>query len=295
MPCPSQTSGFNVPNYVRDVLTAVKRWFRSQAADFYDTRIQKLIPWYDKCLNSKTWTLRRNEENRLEALEMWIWRRMERVKWTDRIRNEAVLERVGEEKIMLKLIRKRKKELVGSLAEKKLPTEGCTRRNVKTGTTTNATQLCEKSSEVGLQMDPEKTKLVTNADNILTTINNMMLEYVAEATEKSASCVPESPTAETARQDKEHRHPNKKRYAGCSDAGATSQMEMGRTQRVKWRGRIRHEVVLERVGKERMMLKHQKEKKELVESLSEKKLPSEGCTGINGEGREEFGVEEDIR
>ncbi|KAJ4448247.1 hypothetical protein ANN_10261 [Periplaneta americana] len=25
---------------------------------------------------------------------MWIWRRMERVKWTDRIRNEAVLERV---------------------------------------------------------------------------------------------------------------------------------------------------------------------------------------------------------
>ncbi|KAJ4427341.1 hypothetical protein ANN_24961 [Periplaneta americana] len=43
-----------------------------------------------------------------ELYEMWIWRRMERVKWKDRIRNEAVLERVREERMMLKLIRKRK-------------------------------------------------------------------------------------------------------------------------------------------------------------------------------------------
>ncbi|KAJ4445059.1 hypothetical protein ANN_06858 [Periplaneta americana] len=40
---------------------------------------------------------------------MWIWRRMERVKWTERIRNEDVLERVGEERMMLKLIRKKKR------------------------------------------------------------------------------------------------------------------------------------------------------------------------------------------
>ncbi|KAJ4444507.1 hypothetical protein ANN_06300 [Periplaneta americana] len=32
----------------KEVETAVKRWFRSQAADFYDTRIQKLIPCADK-------------------------------------------------------------------------------------------------------------------------------------------------------------------------------------------------------------------------------------------------------
>ncbi|KAJ4429558.1 hypothetical protein ANN_21727 [Periplaneta americana] len=46
---------------------------------------------------------------RLEAFEIWMWRRMERVKWTDRIRNEAVLERVDEEKIVLEMIRKRKR------------------------------------------------------------------------------------------------------------------------------------------------------------------------------------------
>ncbi|KAJ4429906.1 hypothetical protein ANN_22110 [Periplaneta americana] len=55
------------------------------------------------------------EEKRLEAFEMWIWRRMERMKWTDRIRKEAVLERVDEERIMLKLIRKRKRNWLGHL------------------------------------------------------------------------------------------------------------------------------------------------------------------------------------
>ncbi|KAJ4434767.1 hypothetical protein ANN_23338 [Periplaneta americana] len=40
---------------------------------------------------------------------MWIWRIMEHMNWTDRIRNEAVLERVDEERMMLKLIRKRKR------------------------------------------------------------------------------------------------------------------------------------------------------------------------------------------
>ncbi|KAJ4452200.1 hypothetical protein ANN_03718 [Periplaneta americana] len=58
-------------------------------------------------------TLRRSEDKRIEAFEMWIWRRMERVKWTDRIRNESMLERMAEERMMLKLVRKRKRNLLG--------------------------------------------------------------------------------------------------------------------------------------------------------------------------------------
>ena len=38
---------------------------------------------------------------------------MERVKLTDKIKNAAVLERVGEERIMLELIRKRKRNCLG--------------------------------------------------------------------------------------------------------------------------------------------------------------------------------------
>ncbi|KAJ4431302.1 hypothetical protein ANN_19899 [Periplaneta americana] len=58
---------------------------------------------------AEIWTLRRSEEKRIKAFGMWIWRRMERVKWTHQIRNEAVLETVGGERMMLKLIRKRKR------------------------------------------------------------------------------------------------------------------------------------------------------------------------------------------
>ena len=36
----------------REAEMVVTQWFQLQAADFYDTGIQKLVPRYDKCLNS---------------------------------------------------------------------------------------------------------------------------------------------------------------------------------------------------------------------------------------------------
>ena len=35
---------------------------------------------------AEIWTLRRNKQEHLEAFEMWVWRRMEHVKWTDKIK-----------------------------------------------------------------------------------------------------------------------------------------------------------------------------------------------------------------
>ncbi|KAJ4449403.1 hypothetical protein ANN_00802 [Periplaneta americana] len=55
----------------------------------------------------------------------------EAVERTDRIRNEDVLERVGEEGMMLKLIRKRKRNWFESMAEKNLPTEECSGRRLR--------------------------------------------------------------------------------------------------------------------------------------------------------------------
>lgn len=40
---------------------------------------------------------------------------MERVKWTDKVRNQEVLERVGEEKQILKVIKERKRNWLGYL------------------------------------------------------------------------------------------------------------------------------------------------------------------------------------
>jgi len=37
---------------------------------------------------AETWTLTQTERRRLEAFEMWIWRRMEKISWLDEVTNE---------------------------------------------------------------------------------------------------------------------------------------------------------------------------------------------------------------
>jgi len=76
-------------------------------------RLVECLVWSVALYGAETWTLRRNEEKRLEAFEMWVWRRMERVKWTDKVRNVDVLERVNEQRQMLKMIMKRKRNWLG--------------------------------------------------------------------------------------------------------------------------------------------------------------------------------------
>ena len=71
----------------------------------------KCFVWSVALYGAETWTLQRNEQKQLEAFEMWVWRRMESVKWTDKIKNAIVLGRMGEGRIMLELIRKRKKKI----------------------------------------------------------------------------------------------------------------------------------------------------------------------------------------
>jgi len=49
------------------------------------------------------------DRNGLEAMKMWIWRRMEKISWMDKISNEKVLQRVNEAKTMLDTVRKCKR------------------------------------------------------------------------------------------------------------------------------------------------------------------------------------------
>jgi hypothetical protein len=44
---------------------------------------------------------------------MWCWRRMEKISWTDHVRNEEVLLRVKEQRIILHEISKRKANSIG--------------------------------------------------------------------------------------------------------------------------------------------------------------------------------------
>src|SRR6218665_76839 len=44
-------------------------------------------------IRAETWTMRKEDVKRIEAFEMWIWRRMERIIWTEHRTCEEVLKR----------------------------------------------------------------------------------------------------------------------------------------------------------------------------------------------------------
>jgi hypothetical protein len=43
---------------------------------------------------AETWMLRAVDQKHLGSFEVWCWRRMEKISWTDHVRNEDVLLRV---------------------------------------------------------------------------------------------------------------------------------------------------------------------------------------------------------
>ena len=55
----------------------------------------------------KSWTIKKAERQRIEAFELWCWRRLLRVPWTARISNQSILKEISPEysleRLMLKL------------------------------------------------------------------------------------------------------------------------------------------------------------------------------------------------
>lgn len=76
-------------------------------------RITKVLIWPVVLYGCETWTLRKAEIDRLQALEMWIWRRLEKISWEDKISNVEVLDRVGETRCLIRTICQRKKNWIG--------------------------------------------------------------------------------------------------------------------------------------------------------------------------------------
>jgi len=68
----------------------------------------KCYIWNRALYGAETWTLRAVDQKHLVSFEMWCWRRMEKISWTDHVRNEEVLLRVKEQRNILHEISKRK-------------------------------------------------------------------------------------------------------------------------------------------------------------------------------------------
>jgi hypothetical protein len=55
------------------------------------------------------------DQKHLESFEMWCWRRMEKISWTDHVRKEEVLLRVKDQRNILHEISTRKAKLIGHI------------------------------------------------------------------------------------------------------------------------------------------------------------------------------------
>jgi ribosomal 50S subunit-associated protein YjgA (DUF615 family) len=57
-------------------------------------------------------------EKRIEAAEMWFFRRILRISWTEKITNKEVLEKAGTKRSLISTIRKRQLEFLGHVMRK---------------------------------------------------------------------------------------------------------------------------------------------------------------------------------
>ena len=76
-------------------------------------KIVKTVIWPVLMYGCETWTMTKEVMRRIEACEMWLWRKMGKVKWSDRKTNEEVLQMVSEERSLLCKILSRKKNWIG--------------------------------------------------------------------------------------------------------------------------------------------------------------------------------------
>jgi hypothetical protein len=60
---------------------------------------------------AETWT----DQKHLESFEMWCWRRVKKISWTNNVRNEELLLRVKEQRNILYEISKRNANWIGQV------------------------------------------------------------------------------------------------------------------------------------------------------------------------------------
>jgi len=96
-----------------------KNLFTSKLDANLRKKLIKCYVWSIALYGAETWTLRATDPKHLESFEMWCWRRMEKISWTDHVRNEEVLLRVKEQRNILHGIRKRKANWIGQILRRK--------------------------------------------------------------------------------------------------------------------------------------------------------------------------------
>ena len=66
----------------------------------------------------ENWTIKKAEHRRIDAFELWCWRRLLRVPWTARRSNESILKETSPEYLLEGLMLKLKLQYLGQLMQR---------------------------------------------------------------------------------------------------------------------------------------------------------------------------------
>ena len=85
------------------LVTALHSW----AADWTKVHLAKAVVFPAVMYGCDNWTIKKAEHRRMDAFELWCWRRLLRVPWTARRSNQSILKEINPEysleRLMLKL------------------------------------------------------------------------------------------------------------------------------------------------------------------------------------------------
>jgi hypothetical protein len=81
-----------------------KNVFASKIDSDLRKKFLKCYIWSIRLCGTESWTFRKVHRIVLGSLEMWCWRRMEKICWTDRVRNEEVLQEVKDARNFLSTV-----------------------------------------------------------------------------------------------------------------------------------------------------------------------------------------------
>jgi hypothetical protein len=94
-------------------------------------KLVKCYVWSMALYGAETWTLRAVDQKHLESFEMWCWRRMEKISWTDHERNEEVLLRGKKQRHILHDLLKRKAKWIGHISRRNCLLQRVIKRKIK--------------------------------------------------------------------------------------------------------------------------------------------------------------------
>ena len=81
-------------------------------------RILRTYVWSILLYGCESWTITNSITKKLEATEMWFFRRILKISWTEKKSNQEVLEMANKERSLMKTIRKRQMKFMGHVYRK---------------------------------------------------------------------------------------------------------------------------------------------------------------------------------